>query len=89
MNSESLDDRFFKALQEAFLGEHLCVVEANAKALKFVFTGGIALNLDISNAWDQDVDEEVCSLNRGGLSVILSANRQVRLRPDRDYRQAA
>ncbi|WP_298744781.1 hypothetical protein [uncultured Brevundimonas sp.] len=89
LNSATLDEDLAPVLREAFLGEKLCAVETNAKALRFVFTGGRSLNLDLSNFWDQDADEEVCSLHRDGLSVVLSPNRRISLRPDRRYKQAA
>lgn len=89
LNSEALDDRLFSMLQQTFLSEQLRAVEANAGALKFVFSGSASLNVDLTNVWGQESDDEVCVLEVDGLSVTLSPNRQVRLRRDRDNQKVA
>lgn len=90
INSESLGDQSFAIVQESFVGRDLLGADASSKALRLVFNGGLSLNVDLTNAWDQEADEEVCLFRFEGLRLTLLPHRQVKLRSDRrEYQQAA
>ncbi len=90
INSGGLGDESFEFLRATFVGRELLGAEANAKALRLLFQDGLSINVDLTNAWGQEVDEDVCRFRFEGMRLSLLPHLQVKLRSEhREYQQAA
>ncbi len=90
INSEGLGDESFEFLRASFVGRELLGAEANSRALRLLFQDGLSINVDLTNAWGQEADEDVCRFRFEGMRLSLLPHLHVKLRSEhREYRQAA